>query len=79
MELDFAIRTGMLRERMAARSASPKGRSLKRRPGEGAMPERFVIRALTLPLRGVPLPEGEGLSESQKSWQESARKQETTE
>src|SRR5262245_50933825 len=31
-----------------------------RRPGESTQPKRFVIRALTLALRGVPLPEGEG-------------------
>jgi hypothetical protein len=44
--------------------------ALSGRLGGGAMPKRFVIRALTLPLRGVPLPVGpvgEGLRESQES------------
>jgi hypothetical protein len=42
-ELDFAIRTGMLQERVAARSASPIGQSLKKSPGEGMMPKRFAF------------------------------------
>jgi len=42
----------------SARSASPIGRSLSSRPGEGRMDKRFASPALTLALRAVPLPEG---------------------